>query len=206
MMAWKCRISWPIVPRCFLASSSGVGDEVKKGRKLTIDLAQYRPAFSIFFFCFSEKIRNFGIVAHVDHGKSTLADRLLEITGVLDKKCHAEQVLDKLQVERDRGITVKAQTCSMFHKVTSFLQTVDFLLNLIDTPGHADFSFEVSRSLAATSGIVLLVAANQGVQAQTVMNFWIAFEAGLTVIPVINKIDLNSADVPRVFFILIFSF
>ncbi|EFO17407.2 hypothetical protein LOAG_11093 [Loa loa] len=99
-------------------------------------------------------------------------------------------MLDKLQVERERGITVKAQSCTMVHK--------DYMLNLIDTPGHADFSFEVSRSLAATNGILLLVAANQGVEAQTVANFWLAFEAGLTIIPVINKIDLKSANVPRV--------
>ncbi|MCP9260090.1 Elongation factor 4 [Dirofilaria immitis] len=126
----------------------------------------------------SKKIRNFGIVAHVNHGKSTLADRLLELTGVVDK------------VERERGITVKAQSCTMFHK--------DFMLNLIDTPGHADFRFEVSRSLAVTNGILLVVAANQGVEAQTVANFWLAFEAGLTIIPIINKIDLNNANISRV--------
>ncbi|OZC12813.1 GTP-binding protein LepA family protein [Onchocerca flexuosa] len=153
---------------------------IKTNRKKVVDLTAYPP----------EKIRNFGIVAHVDHGKSTLADRLLELTGIVDKSTHDSQMLDKLQVERERGITVKAQSCTMFHK--------DYMLNLIDTPGHADFSFEVSRSLAATNGILLLVAANQGVEAQTVANFWLAFEAGLTIIPIINKIDLKSANVPRV--------
>ncbi|VDM12445.1 unnamed protein product [Wuchereria bancrofti] len=155
----------------------------KTNRKKVIDLAAYPPSIT-------KKIRNFGIVAHVDHGKSTLADRFLELTGAVEKSNHASQMLDKLQVERERGITVKAQSCTMFHK--------DCMLNLIDTPGHADFSFEVSRSLTATNGILLLVAANQGVQAQTVANFWLAFEAGLTVIPVINKVDLKSANVPRV--------
>ncbi|KHN86266.1 Translation factor GUF1 -like protein, mitochondrial [Toxocara canis] len=136
-----------------------------------------------------DKIRNFGIVAHVDHGKSTLADRLLELTGVVDS-AHEDQLLDRLQVERERGITVKAQTCSMVYK--------DFLLNLIDTPGHADFNFEVSRSLAASSGILLLVAANQGVQAQTIANFWLAFERGLAIIPLINKIDLKGVNIAQV--------
>ncbi|KAI6216586.1 Translation factor GUF1-like protein, mitochondrial [Aphelenchoides fujianensis] len=136
-----------------------------------------------------EKIRNFSIVAHVDHGKSTLADRLLQLAGVIDRRERA-QFLDNLQVERDRGITVKAQTCTFMHK--------GHLVNLIDTPGHADFSFEVSRSLAACNGMVLLVAANQGVQAQTLANFWLGFELDLFMIPVINKIDLPGADVPAV--------
>ncbi|MFH4977790.1 hypothetical protein AB6A40_004499 [Gnathostoma spinigerum] len=136
-----------------------------------------------------DKIRNFGIVAHVDHGKSTLADRILEITGVVDKN-HEHQLLDKLKVERERGITVKAQTCSMVYKGT--------LLNLIDTPGHVDFSFEVSRSVSVVDGILLLVAANQGVQAQTIANFWLASKAGITIIPVINKIDLKNANISQV--------
>ncbi|VDK70334.1 unnamed protein product [Litomosoides sigmodontis] len=166
-----------LMGRCLSSSTAKLRNS---SRKKVIDLAAYPP----------EKIRNFGIVAHVDHGKSTLADRLLELTGVIDKSGHVSQMLDKLQVERERGITVKAQSCTMFYK--------GCMLNLIDTPGHADFSFEVSRSLAATNGVVLLVAANEGVEAQTVANFWLAFEAGLTIIPVINKIDLNSANVPRV--------
>ncbi|XP_066488265.1 translation factor GUF1, mitochondrial [Tiliqua scincoides] len=141
-----------------------------------------------------ENIRNFSIIAHVDHGKSTLADRLLEITGAIDKTNHNKQVLDKLQVERERGITVKAQTASLFysHKGTNYL------LNLIDTPGHVDFSYEVSRSLSACQGVLLVVDANEGIQAQTVANFYLAFEAQLSIIPVINKIDLKNADPERV--------
>ncbi|CAD5213457.1 unnamed protein product [Bursaphelenchus okinawaensis] len=133
----------------------------------------------------AENIRNFSIVAHVDHGKSTLADRLLQQCGVIDKD-ERKQFLDKLQVEQERGITVKAQTCSMVYK--------DYLFNLIDTPGHVDFSFEVSRSLAACDGMLLLVAANAGVQAQTVANFWLGFENDLVILPVINKIDLPGAE------------
>lgn len=137
-----------------------------------------------------ENIRNFSIIAHVDHGKSTLADRILEITGAIKKEDSNKQVLDKLQVERERGITVKAQTASIAYKYKG--QT--YLLNLIDTPGHVDFTYEVSRSLAACEGVILLVDANEGVQAQTVANFYLAFGSGLTVIPVLNKIDLKNAD------------
>eukprot|EP00794_Sanderia_malayensis_P007243 gene7243-8051_t len=135
-------------------------------------------------------IRNFSIIAHVDHGKSTLADRLLEHTGTIMRNSANKQVLDKLQVERERGITVKAQTASMIHTYGR----QKYLLNLIDTPGHVDFSYEVSRSLAACQGVLLVVDAAQGVQAQTVANYYLATNANLTVIPVMNKIDLKTAD------------
>nr|CAH7722848.1 unnamed protein product [Callosobruchus chinensis] len=143
-----------------------------------------------------EQIRNFSIIAHVDHGKSTLADRLLEHTGAIktgrDKS--KQQVLDKLQVERERGITVKAQSASLMYNYNG----ENLLLNLIDTPGHVDFSNEVSRSLSACQGVILLVDANDGVQAQTVANFYLAFGNDLVIIPVLNKIDLPNADPERV--------
>jgi elongation factor 4 len=139
-----------------------------------------------------ERFRNFCIVAHVDHGKSTLSDRLLELTGTI-KAGENKQVLDKLDVERERGITVKAQTCSMIYRHKG----EDYLLHLVDTPGHVDFRAEVSRSYASCGGALLLVDASQGVQAQTVANFYLAFAQGLSLVPVINKVDLQHADPPR---------
>ena len=138
------------------------------------------------------RYRNFCIVAHVDHGKSTLSDRLLELTGTIAPG-GKKQFLDKLEVERERGITVKAQTCSMIYRH----KDGDYLLHLVDTPGHVDFRAEVTRSYASCGGALLLVDASQGVQAQTVANFYLAFSQGLQLVPIINKIDLPSAEPGR---------